>query len=154
MGRVERIDPARMPVGARRDSRVAAPAVGVDARHYAVIAVLEADIERVDLVGRGQRLVEDVAALLAAEEAGLGAGHRGDQAQCRADRRQEVRGGGDRFVARPVDEAIGQRAQVAGVLVIAEGDDEPERGQDQQHEDRRDANLKTDLPPPAQHRAI
>ena len=45
------IDIAHVPVGIGRDLRIAASAVVVDARHHPVIAVVEADIEGVDLIG-------------------------------------------------------------------------------------------------------
>src|SRR5215470_17717318 len=57
------VDVAGMPVRRRWNLRVGPPAVVVDAGHDAVIAVLEADIGRIDLPRRGERLVEQISAL-------------------------------------------------------------------------------------------
>src|SRR5262249_10199938 len=53
-------------------------------------------------------------------------------------------------VAGTVDEALRQACEVAGILVVAEGDDDCERRQDEQREERADAHLHACLAPPEQ----
>src|ERR1700726_2433441 len=76
-----RIDVAGMPVGGRRNPRISAPAVLVDAGDHPMIAIFEADIGGVDIRSRSQRAVQQIAALLGAEVTGIGGGHLGEKTQ-------------------------------------------------------------------------
>jgi hypothetical protein len=72
------VDPAHVPVGRGRNARIAAPAVVVDPRHHAVIAVLEAGVDGVNVVGRQKGMVEHVTAGVLTEKARFGCLDGGD----------------------------------------------------------------------------
>jgi len=70
-----------VPVRCRRNPRIGAPAILVDAGHDPMIAILEADVDGVDMRGRCQRAVQQITALLGAEIAGIGGRHFGEKAE-------------------------------------------------------------------------
>jgi hypothetical protein len=136
-----RSDPAHVPVGVVRDLGIAAPTVVVDARHYAVVAVLEAGVDGVYVIGRQQRPVEHIATAVMAEVARLVGLDGGDHPQG-ADGGIEQRGdGGDGLVARLVHEPLRHLPQRAVVGAVAEGNDRHEGRKHEQGEQRSDADL-------------
>src|SRR6266700_4880997 len=77
----DRIGVAGVPVRRPRNTRVATPAVLVDPGDDPMIPILEADIDGVDMRGRGQRAVQEIIALLGAEIAGIRSSYLGEKAQ-------------------------------------------------------------------------
>src|SRR5258706_12516839 len=80
-GKGDRIDVAGVPVCGRWNTRISAPAVLVDAGDDTMITILEADIGGVDLGGRGQRAIQQIAALLSTEITGMGGSQLPEKAQ-------------------------------------------------------------------------
>src|SRR6266542_5515196 len=62
------VDVARVPVCGPRDLRVGASATLVDPGDDAMIAVLEAHVDGVDLLGGGERSIQQLPALLRSED--------------------------------------------------------------------------------------
>src|ERR1700689_3983934 len=77
----DRIDVAGVPVRRAGNTRVATPAVLVDPGDDPMIAILEADIDGVDMRSRSQRAVQKIIALLVAEIAGIRGGYLSEKAQ-------------------------------------------------------------------------
>jgi hypothetical protein len=73
------VDIAGMPVRGLRYLRIGAPAVVVDPGDDAMVAVFKADIGRIDLPRRGQRLIEQFPALLLLERLGVFGSDRSQQ---------------------------------------------------------------------------
>ena len=103
------VDIAGVPIGVGRYPEVAAAAVGVDARHHAVVAVLETGVDGIDMVGGGERTVEKIAAFLGAEIAGVRCGNLREQAQRAGDRVDQARCDRDAVVAGPCQFSIKDR---------------------------------------------
>ena len=70
-----------MPVGRRGNPGIAAPAVLVDPGDHPMITILETDGDIVDMRGRGEGAIQQIAALFGSEIAGIGGGQFGDKAQ-------------------------------------------------------------------------
>ena len=79
--RGDRIDVAGVPVRRGRNSRVTTPAVLVDPGDDTMIAILEADIDGVDMRSRSQGAVQQIVALLGAKITGIRSRHLGEKAQ-------------------------------------------------------------------------
>ncbi len=135
------VDVARMPVGARGNARVGAPPVLVHAGHHTVVPIVEAGVDRVDLGGRNQRLIEGISTLLRTKELGPGRSHLRHEPDCRRDGFKKIRRHVERIVAGAVDEALRHVRQIACVFVIAECNDRAQGRQNQQREYRADAEL-------------
>jgi len=75
------VDGAGMPVGRCGNPGIGAPAVLVDPGDHPMITILETDVNGVDMGGRGQGAIQQIAALFGTEIAGIGGGQLGDKAQ-------------------------------------------------------------------------
>src|SRR5580658_1366227 len=79
--KADRVDVAGVPVGGCRDCGIRASAVLVDAGDDAMVAVLEADIDGVDMRSRCQRAIQQIVALLRAEIVGIGCRYISEKAE-------------------------------------------------------------------------
>src|SRR4051794_14373319 len=75
------VDIARMPVCCRWDLEIRAAPILIHTRHHAMITVFETYVDRVDLLGRGERAVEQFGACLVAEIVRIGPGDSGEQTE-------------------------------------------------------------------------
>ncbi len=133
----DRIDVAGVPVRGRRNTRVATSAVLVNAGDDPMIAILEADIDGVDMRGRGQRAVQQIIALLGAEIAGIRGSHLGEKAQRGFSAVDQVLGALDAGPAGLRDRIVQDRHHASRVLVVVVDQDENENGNAEADEQQR-----------------
>src|SRR5262249_8837074 len=66
------VDVTGVPIGARRDAGIGAPALVVHPSNHPMVAVLEAHVDGVDLVSRDQGAIQELPARLRLEERRVG----------------------------------------------------------------------------------
>jgi hypothetical protein len=108
-----------VPIGISRYPEIAAAAIFVDPRHYAMVAIFKTGVDGVDLVSGGQGTVKDGAAFLGPEVAGIRCGDLCDQTKCAGDRPQQARRNLDAVVARLRQRRMKHRSQVLRIFDVA-----------------------------------
>ena len=119
---------ARMPFRGRGDLGIRAPAILVDARHHPMIAILEAHVDRIDLVSGNQRSIEQVRALFTPEERRIGTSHARKQPKRSHHRIYEIFGVLDADLHRLGDRLIKRHGDCRSVfLIIVEHNENEDR---------------------------
>src|SRR5580700_11440961 len=131
------IDVAGMPVRRPRNTRVATPAVLVDPGDDPMIAILEADIDGVDMRSRSQRAVQEIIALLGAEIAGIRGGYIGEKAQWGFSAVDQVLGAFDTGTAGLRDRIVQDRHYAGRIPIVIVDQDENQNGNAEADEEQR-----------------
>src|ERR1700733_7276396 len=133
----DRIDVAGMPVGRPGNARVATPAVLVDPGDDPMIAILEADIDGVDMRSRDQRAVQEIIALLSAEIAGIRGSYLGEKAQRGFSAVDQILGALDAGPGGLRDRIVQDRHHAGRISVVIVDQDENENGNAEADEQQR-----------------
>ena len=116
---------------------IGAPAVLVDPGDHPMITILETDVDAVDMRGRGQGAIQQVAALFGAEIAGIGGSQFGDKAQRAFGVVDQILGAFNAGLAGLRDRFVQDRYDAGRILVVIIDQDENEDGNAEADEQQR-----------------
>ena len=102
-----------------------------------MIPIFEADIDGVDMGGRGEGAVQQIAALLGAEIIGIGRGHFGEKAQRALGVLDQILGPFNGGLAGLHHGFVQDRYHAGGILVVIVDQDENENWDTQPDEQQR-----------------
>ena len=120
-------------------------AVRVDPRHDAMVTILEADVDRIDLICGRQGLVEQLAASFGLEEVRVGHDHLGHDLERAGKRADQVVRRFDAAFLRSVDLCLQNVEHRRRIPLIVEYQDEHQDGDDQDRQSHRDDHAQAQL---------
>ena len=150
--RGERIDVAGVPVRGSRNTGVASPAVFVNAGDDAMIAILEAGIDGVNMRSRGQGAIQQVVALIGTKILRIGSRHLGDKAQKAFGTFDQIMGALDADLAGLRDRVMQDRDHSGRIPVVIVDQDENKNGNAEADEKQRHDQAQPRSPDPGEQR--